>query len=223
MYGLHTCVIFFSWVKLTYIFCIPNCLLVIYIYCIVLQPTSKPSWKVVLHSVFLPLMLPVSPYWIVGQDESLRIFFHFRYCCYCLQFYGVVWPIIGLTLALSKSALHSFALSPLSEKGESNLGLAVEHVLETWSYLLCHYVIDILADQTQQSYSCPNVCPSIGGKKKTKQGTDNVPIWHLREERPKDASDQPRAFINTKLELKPGQPLSCILKTRECDLLTHAD
>lgn len=163
-------------------------------------------------------MLPVSPYWILGHDGSLWISFHFRCCCYCLQFRGVFWPIIGMTLTLIKTCPILSCLVPFVRKRWVQSGISSGACLGNLvlsSLSLRHHHLN---------WPDPTIIfmPSVGGKKKNKQRTDNIPIWHLREARPKDASDQPRVF-NTKLELKPGQALSCILNTRECDLLTHAD
>lgn len=135
------CVIFFpesNW----HIFYIPNCLVVIYIYCIVLYYNLHQSpCKKWCYRVFLPLMLPVSPYWILGHDGSLWIFFHFRCWSYCLKFHRIVWPIIGMTLALIKtcpvlSCLVPFVRQTWVQSGISSGACLGNLVLSSLS--LCH-------------------------------------------------------------------------------------
>lgn len=118
-----------------------------------------------------------------------------------------------------KPVPNCLALSPLLSSIGSHLGLAMRHRL--WKLGFIFFIIASLPTKLIRPNHHSHTkmpAPSIGGKKTNKQQITF--LSHLREARPKDASDQ--SIISTKLELKPSQSLSLIFSTTEGECLTNS-
>lgn len=162
-------------------------------------------------------MLPVSPHWILEYDGSWCIS-STSDAAPCLLLHGVVWPVFRMT-----AALHSLALSPLSSKAGSYLGLVVKQCL--WKLGLVFF--DIVSLPTKLITLNHHVHVKIsaqptGGQKRQKQGADNIFICTWGRWGPQMSVISPKPYSCT-TGMEPSHSLSCILNTTKCDLLTHTD